>query len=855
MRNFLVTFLLIIVACAAAVAQTDRLWVLGTSGLDMAQTPPAFFNAAFPTGGESNATVSDENGQLLFYTEGTVVWDRNHNIMPNSSALTEFGDYSTNSSSQGTCVVPVPQQPGVYYIFSLTAYELGANAGRLYYSKVDMSLNGGLGDLVPNEKGILLTTGLVEKLIAIPGTRCNAWVVVKSRSASEFFSFEITTNGVNHTPVVSPGGIINYNYYALGTLSSSPDYRKIVASAGHIGGGGLEQFDFNQATGQLSNPVLIDNTEPFYDACHSPDGTKLYGMNYYLSGYIYQYDLSAPNPTSTKTLIRQTPFGFDKIKLAMDGRVYFKSNYGSNGLDMITDPDLPGLACNYVPNAILFPGPLNGSLPNHTPKIVDAVYYSSTTHLSGPCWGVPFPISATEEGWDYTWGHGPNTKTVLADTPGMYIVSYNTPPCNYHVDTFIVHFPLGVLPDITASAACNGASNGKAYASTYPGDPVTYHYAWLRTGSNDTLSVSDQVHNLEPGTYRVFISTNTGCDTMLNWSVPEVDFKVSFNLSDTLACVGEAITLSNTSDPHFHSFQWDMGDGTSYSATDPVHHYADAGGYTITLIGIGDVCSDTISRSVTMDAPFPYYQFKKDKSQLCVGDALYLYPDSAATLTRLSWDFGDHQGFTGDWSQEIMHSYDEAGQMALYLKASFRACPDQEVHDTIMVYALPKVSLGSDSVLCLGAAPIFLHNEFVQAGDAHFWSTGDTSYQLKVVHPGVYRLSVQSGPARCTGTESIVINKDCYVDIPNVFTPNGDGVNDYFFPRQLLSRSVARFSMQVMNRWGQVVFETSQINGRGWDGKFNGKDQPEGAYVYLIMVDFPDGSIPERYQGNVTLVR
>jgi gliding motility-associated-like protein len=98
------------------------------------------------------------------------------------------------------------------------------------------------------------------------------------------------------------------------------------------------------------------------------------------------------------------------------------------------------------------------------------------------------------------------------------------------------------------------------------------------------------------------------------------------------------------------------------------------------------------------------------------------------------------------------------------------------------------------------------------------------------------------------------VYKDCYVDVPNAFTPDGDGQNDEFFPRQLLSRSVTKFSMQVYNRWGQQVFATTNLAGRGWDGRFNDREQPLGVYIYIIDVSFANDRT-EHYQGNVTLIR
>jgi gliding motility-associated-like protein len=60
--------------------------------------------------------------------------------------------------------------------------------------------------------------------------------------------------------------------------------------------------------------------------------------------------------------------------------------------------------------------------------------------------------------------------------------------------------------------------------------------------------------------------------------------------------------------------------------------------------------------------------------------------------------------------------------------------------------------------------------------------------------------------------------------------------------------------MQIFNRWGQLIFETTSIDGRGWDGAFNGVAQPAGVYVYLVEASFVNGKA-ERYQGNVTLLR
>jgi gliding motility-associated-like protein len=98
------------------------------------------------------------------------------------------------------------------------------------------------------------------------------------------------------------------------------------------------------------------------------------------------------------------------------------------------------------------------------------------------------------------------------------------------------------------------------------------------------------------------------------------------------------------------------------------------------------------------------------------------------------------------------------------------------------------------------------------------------------------------------------VANDCYINIPNAFSPDGDGSADYFLPRQALSKGVAKFNMNIYNRWGQLLFTSNSISGRGWDGKYNNEPQDLGVYVYLVDVTFIDGT-SEKYQGNLTLLR
>ncbi len=325
---------------------------------------------------------------------------------------------------------------------------------------------------------------------------------------------------------------------------------------------------------------------------------------------------------------------------------------------------------------------------------------------------------------------------------------------------------------------------------------------------------------------------------------------------DTLICEGGTLPV-NASATAGYSYTWSPAAGVSdIHVRNPLITPAQTTTYTLTAAYPG--CLDT-ARRITIGVDRKVGAgFALSRDRICMGESIaFIMTDADSTFRSYAWDVNgngylQHTGIVDTFS----YAYDRPGTWPVTLHTEFRACPDTTYRDTVYVFAFPVVDLGPDTGLCLGGKPVYLRN---LAADTLLlrsatWSTGDTGAVLKVVHPGDYALTVAAEPLGCSTTDKMRVLKDCYIDIPNVFTPNNDGVNDYFFPRQLLSRKVTRFTMQVFNRWGQVIFETARTDGRGWDGRFNGSEQPEGVYIYRIDVEI-DGGYTEHYDGNVTLLR
>lgn len=355
----------------------------------------------------------------------------------------------------------------------------------------------------------------------------------------------------------------------------------------------------------------------------------------------------------------------------------------------------------------------------------------------------------------------------------------------------------------------------------------------------------------------IVYNRGTGCvdsvDYILNNQHPlQALFKQN---ADTL-CQGAEVRFTDTSiHPVIGNFTyfWDFGDGDTTYTKDPVHIYDHPGVYTVMHVITDNIpCSDTIYRDFYIDSS-GVMAFVLNDTSICEGDLVTFTGDfTDIGLRNYYWDFGD--GIRIPNVNPVSHSYDVSGIFNVTLHGNYRICPIDDSVKEITVHAYPTIDLGPDTTICPNTAGVILADNINQFDSraTWLWSTGDSTAAITARHQGIYTAKVTI--EGCSSSDSVQVFKDCYIDIPNVFTPNADGSNDYFLPRQFLSKNVSKFNMQIFNRWGEVVFKTDKIDGRGWDGKFNSKDQPVGTYVYLIEVEFGNGT-KEHYQGNVTLLR
>lgn len=322
--------------------KANSIWNFGEGGgLDFnSGSPVAIATPGYAPFYGTATLASPQTGALQFYTDGINCYNKNHTIMPNGSAL--LPGAFPEVGYHGVCIVPFVSDPNKYYIFhTLNVFResgsgmpgAGYSSCDLYYSVVDLTLDGGNGDVVAGSKSILVDSMLAPSIIAVPGDDCDIWLVTHSTSDPNlsydpyFKSFHITATGLSTSPVVSTitnswiatafppppvvfglpiphaygqcymtisphrnmlalaagsgdfgalypdgplGPVTNFNSPPMNMSSNNPGTTIAQHSAG------LLAYKFNPLTGAVTNEIFVRNLGSVNSVAFSPDNTKLY---------------------------------------------------------------------------------------------------------------------------------------------------------------------------------------------------------------------------------------------------------------------------------------------------------------------------------------------------------------------------------------------------------------------------------------------------------------------------------------------------------------------------------------------------------------------------------------------------
>lgn len=380
-------------------------------------------------------------------------------------------------------------------------------------------------------------------------------------------------------------------------------------------------------------------------------------------------------------------------------------------------------------------------------------------------------------------------------------------------------------------------------------------YSWnFGDGTSSTAFSPTHIYPVQ-NTYIVKLYTHSY--TCVDSSVQSIDLNhkdsSGFTIVSPLLCQGSSTAFTNGSIATGPSYVWLFGDGSTSTMFNPSHTYTAMGTYTVALIVTDFVpCKDTSYAIVTVDSSGSI-GLRVTDTLLCRGTYVTMTTDFLDLgTTALVWDFGDGDSILD--VNPVVYAYQLPGVYTLTTTARFRACPTLTTSRIITVLPQPVINLGPDMSICAGSESITIKdwiNDGV-AGMSWLWNTGETTSSVVVAEDGLYTARVRLG--NCYASDTVMVTNDCYAFIPNVFSPNNDGINDYFNPRDYFGKDLKTFKMDIYNRWGELIFSTDKTTGQGWDGRYNSEPQPQGVYVYAVTATFGDGQKVDRH-GNLTLLK
>ncbi len=363
---------------------------------------------------EGTATISDAFGDLLFYSNGEQVWNRDHEVMPNGDDI--MGMYS---STHAAFIIPVPNRDSLFFLFTTDGLERDLEDG-LRYSLVNMCLDEGMGDVDPEVKNIPLLDLATEKLAGVRHSNGeDAWLIAHEHGTDAFYSYKITEEGIDTTVISNVGSVHEGNgfYSAIGQMKPSPDGTKLALVVANIFPSILEVFDFDASTGVISNPISLSTYGGEYGIEFSPDGTNIYTQSF---GGVVQYDLSAGSAEEIDDSRIQVspnlcvPGG---MQLGPDDKIYV--NRCGSIISVIEFPDLPGEDCGFIEEGLdIDPLEARVSFPSF---IAGYDYY----HIPVQC--NPFFDEEVEEVTVEETGVDPTVMTGIAEDPPAELVIFPNP--------------------------------------------------------------------------------------------------------------------------------------------------------------------------------------------------------------------------------------------------------------------------------------------------------------------------------------------------------------------------------------------------------------------------------------------
>ena len=899
---------------------------------------------------EGSAAICDENGNLVLISDGGgrppgnnqpegSIWASDYSEIYGMSGE-EGGGFS---SAQSGLFCPKPGSSTNYYLFTMEEFEFDQggsfpdqpNGRGLSYFEIDLSLNGGLGGVVVADQRLFVPAYEAIASVRKAGSE-NYYVVTYDgllTTGREYWVFEATPDGVDTVgsyffPHPTPTNLTNLKFSPTGNrLAGSLDVDELAI------------YDFDDATGEISNQVLLPATYSYGD--FSPSGRYLYFSgsepNSPTSG-IFRVDLENLGDPDALQFLQAYP-GFSTIawqfQVAPDGNIYFR-----NGTDMLAriecpdeeDPEIEFefLPVNQDPNSSF--GGFNVGLPAFPanffkrPQNLEPLEFFPVDTIQ-ICDGDTVLLQAnTNRCADFEWSTGVVGQSILVSEPGVYTVSA-TSDCGVAEQEIVVE-ETGSL-DVTTDAPGQVCIGTNIDISPNSDNPNTI-FTWTDLSGNilgeGTLNLT--INN----DITLILTASSGCGVVSEQieieALPNPVIELDLTEATCLGNDGTAILTSFV--PGYTVFWYDIfgniiTGGPSVFSLEPGQYSVEVivgpaalqcsiteefeifrtEDPEITLVGITDnFCVDGSEGSIEVEieggTPPYILSWTADGGSTTIGNTEFLQNlengvynleviDAANCDAIAQFEIqslapgavffevetaicGNPNGaidiFGPGFSSVLLNGIETSVADLQNLFPGEYNLGVLDENDCLVADTLLTVpdeigfTLGPDTVLVIEEGqqiqyqlPIVGSNFVYTWGDSENISCLDcTNPIFSPTEETTYNIFVEEIATGCIDQLLVTVEvlPAQQVFIPNAFSPNDDGVNDWF-EVYVSDDALQVLSLQVYDRWGELVFRGNGADAR-WDGRFRGQRMGTGVFVYILDVVYRDGRT-ETLSGDVTLLR
>ena len=464
--------------------------------------------------------------------------------------------------------------------------------------------------------------------------------------------------------------------------------------------------------------------------------------------------------------------------------------------------------------------------------------------------------------WNFGTGNAGDTANTLTgrfhyDKPGKYAVSFSAQ--SIYGCTGVVRDTITVFqkPQIAVSALASVCQKDSVRFGAVA-NMANLNWRWnFGNGVKDTVQRPAAKAFADSGTYSVEVVAfnNPACaDTAIQTIVVNALPQINLSPRDTLICKGDAITLQAHNGA---LYQWTSNNPLPQNNISAIKVAPAQSSFYRVRVTTAAGCRAEDSLKITVSQPFDV-TVKPTDVTVCAGTMLPLKATGAVRYQWLPADGLNNSSIDNPLAKPLATTqYKVVGYGA-------DACFTDTALVNVTVIPLPKVTASNDTTVMVGSVvPLraLTSNDVTRLSwmPAEYLSCTTCATPISTPRePMAYTVTVANAFG-CTAADSVQIHLQCansVVFIPNTFTPNGDGVNDVFYPRGVDIKSVRYF--RIFDRWGELIFEKGSFGiddiRSGWDGTFRGKALPTAVFVYTAEMICDNGEV-FKLKGSIMLVR